>query len=84
MPWKRLGEDAHNIFDFFNYFSAVVLTLLMRIVGVCIRSIVIVVGLVAILLAIPFGLILLIVWLAMPVLLVILLIVGWKLLIKQF
>ncbi len=84
VPYKRLGESAVTIFDFFNYFSAIVITALMRIVGVIVRSIVIAIGLVSIFFTVIFGFIFLIVWLLAPVIFVIAFGVGARLALRPF
>lgn len=83
-PFKRLGESAVNFFDFFNYFSAVIITLLMRVVGVVIRSAIILLGIISIILDLVIGLAFLIVWLIMPAVLTFLFAVGFELLIHKF
>ena len=84
VPWRRLGETAVDIFDFFNYFSSIVITFLMRIVGMIVRTLVIITGLISIFLSAIVGLGFLLVWILMPLLLVIIFVVGIKMVIKRF
>ncbi len=83
-PWKRLGETATDIFDFYNYFFAIVINLLMRIVGIFIRSVVIISGLMGILLMILSGLVFIVAWFFMPFIVIVVLGVGLKLLTGPF
>ncbi len=84
VPWKRLREESAGISELFNLFTSVVVTFLMRIIGVIIRSIVIITGLIFILLALAGGVLFLVFWITMPVILTVTLTAGVQMLIKDF
>lgn len=79
MPWKRLGEDAVNFFDFFNFFSAIVVTLIMRIFGILVRSAVIAVGLLSLVLSLLFGVLFFSIWIFAPLIILISFMVSLRL-----
>lgn len=80
-PWRRLSEpypeDKFNISEILAVF---VVNSLMRLVGIIMRSIIIIAGLMVLFLVIIFYPILLVLWLALPLLIVILLAAGIRLL----
>lgn len=83
-PWRRLAESADSVFDFFNYFSSILITLIMRVVGVLVRSAVILIGLATMALVTATGAIFLLAWILMPFILIMLLAVGVELGFKKF
>lgn len=79
-PWKRLGEQYPEHFNFGDFFSALIVNTLMRIVGLAIRLVVIVMGLVAMIMSLFLFVGALAAWLVLPVAVVALFILGVKLL----
>lgn len=76
-PWRRMGEDypEHGV-DLFGYFSTFLVNIIMRVVGVTMRTIVITVGMTATLLVVTSYLAVLITWIVLPFVVVILLSLG--------
>jgi len=75
-PWKRLADSYPKQFNIKVYFGIFVVNTLMRIVGIFLRSIMIIFGLfvcVAYIILLPFSLIF---WLALPVIIVGLIVYG--------
>lgn len=83
-PWRRMGEDHEKniIDDLENVASVFVVNLIMRIVGIVMRTLVIVFGVLFILLVALFYPILLIFWLALPLIIIVLILLGLGLLFK--
>jgi len=77
----RLGEKYRGGLDLENLLSTFVINTLMRIVGVLVRTVVILTSLVAIILVVISGLILYVIWLALPLVVLITLVYGLTLLI---
>jgi hypothetical protein len=66
-PWRRLGEDyKKGSLDMESWFETLVVNSLMRVVGVIIRLVVVIVGLVCLALVSASLLPLAIIWLALP------------------
>ena len=82
-PWRRLGEDypEHGV-KLFDYFSVFVVNLLMRLMGILMRSVVIIVGMAFTLLVILSYPIVLVIWLILPFGIVIIFFIGFGLLFK--
>lgn len=82
-PWKRMDE-TENI-SILNhpgeYFSQVLVNIMMRFMGSVIRASIIVLGLVTYALTLIISAVILIVWLFMPVFLILLMIAGFHLLV---
>ena len=74
--FERMGEDYKKGFNIGENLSTFVINTLMRIVGMGIRSIVIIVGLLCVLLAFLFGIILGILWMLFPLLFITSIVVG--------
>jgi hypothetical protein len=82
-PWRRMGEDyPEKSVDLFDYFSVFLVNLIMRIVGLFMRTIVIILGMMATLLVIISYPLLLIFWIVLPFLVIITLAIGVGLLFK--
>jgi hypothetical protein len=75
-PWKRLADSYPKKFNFQVYFFTFILNTIMRIVGILLRLIVIIIGLVSCIAFIIFLPVTLLVWLALPILIVALLLFG--------
>lgn len=76
-PWRRMGEDyPEDKFDFANIGSTLVVNTIMRLVGIFMRTVIIIVGLTVLLFAIIIYPILLLVWLLLPLLIVFLFLLG--------
>jgi len=65
-PWKKMGEDYKKGFDVKSFFSTFIINTFMRLVGVLIRFITIVAGLVALAFVNIFGIVAVVVWTIMP------------------
>lgn len=83
-PWRRMGEDYEKniIDDLEDVASVFVVNLLMRIVGIVMRTLIIVFGVLFVLLVALLYPVLLIFWLALPLIIIILILLGLGLLIK--
>jgi len=81
-PWRRLGEEYPEHFDLEAFFTALVVNTLMRLVGVVIRLVILLIGLVSVVLSFILFVIILGAWLAMPLILIFLIVLGFKLLIE--
>ncbi len=66
-PWKRLGEDYHVGFHPEEFFSALLVNTLMRLLGMAVRLCVIGTGLVVYVFGIIASVAIMIVWIGMPV-----------------
>jgi len=65
-PFQRLGEPYKKGFYLQYNLSVFTVNTLMRIVGVCMRSVLIVVGIIATLMSIGIGIFALLMWLVLP------------------
>lgn len=74
--FERLGEGYKKGIYLKHNLSTFLVNSLMRLVGVCVRSVVIIVGVVSIVGAVIFGLSALVVWILFPLLLIFSLITG--------
>lgn len=80
-PWRRLAEPyPEDKLDFSEMMSVFIVNSLVRLVGVVMRSIMILVGLIALVLTVVLYPVLVLLWLALPLVIVVLLAVGLKLL----
>lgn len=66
-PWQRLHEERKRGLDIESYMSTLVINVIMRIVGILVRSIFIITGLVSIIITILGGIIMFAAWLILPV-----------------
>lgn len=66
VPWRKLTETYRGGFDPESFFSSLVVNTLMRLVGFFVRSIVIVIGVIALIAAFFVGVALILLWLALP------------------
>ena len=82
-PWRRLGEDypEHSV-DLFNYFSTFLVNIIMRLVGIFMRTVVIVLGMAMTLLVILSYPVVLVLWIILPFAVVIIFFIGFGLLFK--
>jgi len=78
-PWKRLGEEYPRRFDPGAFVSTLIVNLLMRVVGIFVRLIFIVFGLMVILLSTIVFVLFLTIWLFLPFILVALFIFAFRL-----
>ena len=83
-PWRRMGEDyTKNIFiDFEDAAAVFVVNIIMRIVGIVMRTFIILFGLFFVTVVALFYPILLILWLLLPLILIVLVFLGFGLLFK--
>lgn len=77
-PWQRLQEKYHKGFSLEAFASSLVVNLLMRLVGVIMRSILLSFALVSFIVTFIVVIVWLLLWVATPPALVVLLIVGIK------
>ena len=82
-PWRRMGEPYRKGFLAAEFFSTLIVNLLMRLVGFCFRTVVIIVGLLALIATALLGFFGLLVWLALPLILVLLFLWGIALLMSS-
>lgn len=80
-PWRRLGEEYPSIVNFEGFFSALIVNTMMRLVGFCIRAVLIVAGLAIVCSSFFIFLLILCLWLALPFVAAFLIILGWRLII---
>lgn len=76
LPWRRLGEAYPNHFSPGEYLSTFIINTLMRMVGIIIRSILLVVGVVACVLVALAGLLGVALWLILPFIILALVVLG--------
>ena len=83
-PWRRMGEDytKNIVTDFADVTSVFVVNLIMRLVGMVMRTIIIVFGLLFVIGVALFYPILLVFWLLMPLIIIVLIMLGFGLLLK--
>jgi len=67
-PWRRLSEEYKKGFDPAEFFSSLLVNIIMRIVGALIRSMIIIIGIVCLCAVFLGGLIFFIIWMFAPVL----------------
>jgi tellurite resistance protein TehA-like permease len=82
-PWERIQEQRKKGLDITNFFETSLINIVMRLVGVIVRSTFIITGILFILLMVVVGVIAYIIWLLLPVLVVLLVILGAILIIKS-
>lgn len=80
-PWRRISESYPKWYNFKEYFSALLMNILMRIVGMFIRFFVIIFGLICTFIFIILYPIALITWLVLPIILLTILLAGTTLII---
>lgn len=78
-PWRRLGEGYPDHFDLEAYATAFIVNTLMRLVGFCIRLVVILLGLVLLVASLIVFFVVLLLWLILPIAVLFLLALGAKL-----
>ena len=81
-PWKRLQEKHYRNEGISEFLSNILINVMMRIVGMIIRSVVILVGLFVLLISTVFGILLFGIWFILPPLNIFLFIAGIISLIK--
>lgn len=80
-PWRRLGEEyPKSFFDFTETLSVFVINTLMRIVGMFVRLILIIIGVLVLIIACLFYPLLFLCWLVLPVAILLFFLSGLKLL----
>jgi len=75
-PWKRLGQTYSGGFDIEDFFGSVIINTLMRVLGFCIRFLVIVLGLISTLIVGILEACIISIWIFMPLLLPILIVLS--------
>lgn len=82
-PWRRMGEAyPKNVLNFSELFSVLLINLIMRSVGMVMRTIMIVAGLLVLAVILVLYPILIISWLLLPLFIIILILLGFGLLFK--
>jgi len=76
-PWKRLGEERRKKFDFGDMLGVFIVNTIMRIIGTAMRAVLIIFGIIAIALCLIAGVLVLFLWIFAPLIIVILLAVGF-------
>jgi hypothetical protein len=82
VPFEKLSIKSTKKFDIQDFFSALVTTLLMRIVGFVVRSFFIIIGILSLVLFTVFFSLFFVVWLVMPLILLGMFVLGLFALIK--
>lgn len=82
-PWKRITEQKQRGFSFENLASVIIIGLLSRLVGFLIRGSVLLVGLIILALVTISGLAIYLLWFAAPLIMVLLVGVGFSLILSQ-
>jgi len=82
-PWRRMGEAYHAGFSPSAFFSSLIVNTLMRVVGLCVRTVVIIIGTVALITTALLGSIGIFIWLALPLILTLLFLWGIALLMSS-
>lgn len=80
-PWKRMVEQRQKEWDLEDLAGVVIIGFLSRLIGFVIRSAIILVGMIALLVVVISGFVTYVFWVAAPVIIVALLVVGITLLI---
>ncbi|GMQ95440.1 MAG: hypothetical protein BMS9Abin13_554 [Patescibacteria group bacterium] len=76
-PWKRIEEEqAHTGFDIGNFFSALLVNVIMRLVGFLMRSTLIIAGALSLVLGSALGILFLVVWFFLPPIIIIISLKG--------
>ncbi len=83
-PWKRLADSYPERFDIKAYFFAFIANMIMRIVGMILRSIVVFIGLVCCAIFIICFPLALLIWFALPIIIAILIMYGMYFLFKIY
>jgi len=65
-PFKRLKEKYHGGLDVENFLSTLIITTIMRLVGMVLRAVIIVIGIVVVVIFIVGGLLGFLAWLVLP------------------
>jgi hypothetical protein len=81
-PWKRMSDQYPKNFDLKKYFYAFVTNIIVRIVGIIMRTVLIIIGLSCYILTAIFYPIVIIVWLVLPFILLAMFGLGLSLIIK--
>ncbi|MEI8337517.1 MAG: hypothetical protein WCF92_00015 [bacterium] len=83
-PWLGLGEKYKKgaVLDFADHLSSFVVNLIMRLIGVVIRSIVIFLGIIFMLCGAIIGILLMVVWIFYPIIVFLVLISGFRLMFR--
>jgi hypothetical protein len=68
-PWKRLGEHYEGGLDLSAFASALIVNGLMRVVGFCTKTLVLLVGLVSYIVVLVFSFFIFIIWVLAPLIL---------------
>ena len=80
-PWKRLGDETEvHITDIEAYFSRAVVNITMRLIGIAVRLMVIVMGMITLVITIIVGSVGFVLWFVTPMGIILLFIAGIKLL----
>ncbi len=80
-PWLGLGEEYKEgmILNFADHLSSFFVNTMMRLIGVIVRSVVILVGLIAMLCGASLGILFVLIWILYPIIIILLLLSGIRL-----
>lgn len=81
-PWRRLAEEYPRGFNISGWLSTLIVNTLMRLVGFCVRLIMLAVGLFAWLMVLVLGLGFFVVWFFLPFALLLLLIISFYFIVR--
>lgn len=82
-PWKRMTEGRGNAWSFEDLASFVIINFISRLIGALLRTIIIVLGLIALILMITVGVVVYVFWILAPALLLILIASGIALMVTN-
>lgn len=83
-PWHRLGESYSGKVDPFELFSSLIINILMRLVGIFLRTIILIVSLVVISLAFVLAFLTFIIWLLWPIIIIFSFVYGFIIIFNIF
>ena len=81
-PWRRLGDITSRRWDLFEVFSSFVVTACMRVVGILLRGVTIVLGLISLVAVFVLEIVTLVAWIIMPAIVAFIFALGISLLLK--
>lgn len=81
-PWRRLGEGYGQTFNLEKWLESFLVNTLMRLVGIIVKTVILIIWLLAVLGTIISGLLALVVWVLLPVISILSILVGLHLILS--
>lgn len=81
-PWKRMTDEYPNSFNLKDYFYAFMTNLIVRVVGIIMRTFIIIIGLICFITFVLAYPIIIVLWLILPLIVIILMLMGLFLIFK--